>query len=75
MDTLPTRLRWLRKKSGMTLAQLSERSGVSVSFLSDLERGERGVLPSLLVLERIAAVYGLTVGESLVNVRITTEEA
>jgi transcriptional regulator with XRE-family HTH domain len=54
IDTLAGRLRWLRKQSGLTLREVSARSGVSLSFLSDLERGERGVLPSLETLEAIA---------------------
>ena len=72
MDTLPTRLRWLRKQKGMTLAELGGWCGASVSFLSDLERGR--TMPSLEMLEAIAEVYGLTVGEALVNVRIRPEE-
>lgn len=68
MDTLHGRLRMLRHRAGLTLAQVSERAGITLSFLSDIERGRS--LPGLDTLERIADVYGLSVGELLVNVRI-----
>ena len=68
--TLHERLRSLRKGM-MTLQQLATRTGVSVSFLSDMERGR--VLPSLETLDRIAAAYNLTIGELLVNVVIVRD--
>ncbi len=34
-------MRALRKKAGMTLGQVSSRMGISIPFLSDLERGNR----------------------------------
>jgi transcriptional regulator with XRE-family HTH domain len=38
-DPLGEKLRLLRSERGLTLAQLAKRAGVSVSFLSQLERG------------------------------------
>jgi transcriptional regulator with XRE-family HTH domain len=38
-DPLGEKLRVLRSERGLTLAQLAKRAGVSVSFLSQLERG------------------------------------
>ena len=64
--TLHDRLRWLRRNAGMTLEQVAQIVDTSVSHLSDLERGR--TLPSLPMLERIAAAYHLSLGECLVNV-------
>lgn len=64
--SLHERLRSLRHQAHFTLAQVSIGAGVSVSFLSDIERGR--TLPSLPTLERIADVYRLTLGEVLVDV-------
>ena len=72
MDTLPVRLRMLRKQCHKTLAEVASEAGISLSFLSDLERGR--TMPSLETLEAIAEVFNLTVGEILVNVRIRPEE-
>jgi transcriptional regulator with XRE-family HTH domain len=72
MDSLSSRLRSLRKRCHKTLEQVSSEAGISLSFLSDLERGR--TQPSLETLEAIAEVYGLTVGEALVNVRIRDGE-
>lgn len=36
-------LKGLRKETGLTLKEVSAATGVSVSYLSDLERGSRGV--------------------------------
>lgn len=71
--SLHSRLRMLRETHGLKLREVADRAGITVSFLSDLERGR--TLPSLDTLERIAAVYGLSVGEALVNVQIRPEEA
>ena len=72
MTTLHERLRWLRHNAGMTLQQAASAAGTSVSLLSDVERGR--TRPSLAMLERIAAVYGLSVGEALVNVGIVSDD-
>ena len=51
------RLRALRSARGMTLGQLSEATGISVSTLSRLESGERrATLELLLPLARVHAV-------------------
>lgn len=56
-----TTLRGIRKCKRLTLLNVSEATGVSVSFLSDLERGK--IRPSLNTLEKLAAFYGVPVGE------------
>jgi DNA-binding XRE family transcriptional regulator len=48
-----------RKQRDMTLQQVAEATGLSVSFLSDLERGRTD--PSLSTLKRLAACYGVPV--------------
>lgn len=53
----------LRTKQGLTLRQLAEATGVSASFLGQLERGETDV--ALGRLSRIAEVFGHDVGSLL----------
>jgi transcriptional regulator with XRE-family HTH domain len=57
-ERLGARVRELRKRRGMTLAALAERSGVSRAMLSKLERGEKN--PTLVVAARIAEGFGVT---------------
>jgi XRE family transcriptional regulator of biofilm formation len=45
----------LRKQRGLTLSQLSERTGVSKSYLSNIERNLKQN-PSIHVMEKIANV-------------------
>jgi transcriptional regulator with XRE-family HTH domain len=55
MDTvgmLPSRIRELRQSRGLTLSQVSERSGLSVAMLSQVERGLTD--PSLDSLRKLA---------------------
>jgi DNA-binding transcriptional MerR regulator len=54
-------LRRLRQERGLSLRDASERIGVSVSFLSALERSVSGA--SVVTLQRVAATYGTTVQE------------
>lgn len=46
-------------EQGMTKHELAEKSGVSISFLSDLTNGKGN--PSLKIMERIAAALDTTV--------------
>src|ERR671917_1894509 len=55
---LGARVKELRKRRGMTLEALAERSGVSRAMLSKLERGEKN--PTLVVTARIAEGFGVT---------------
>ncbi|MEY9965502.1 transcriptional regulator with XRE-family HTH domain [Streptacidiphilus sp. MAP12-16] len=55
LDEVAPRLRRLRTKSGMTLAALSEATGISKSTLSRLESGQRR--PSLELLLPLAGAY------------------
>ena len=54
------RVRHLRKERGLSMTDLAERAGVAKSYLSNLERDiQRN--PSLLFLEKIAAVLEVSV--------------
>src|SRR4051794_17333641 len=55
------RLRALRRQRGITLADLSDGTGISVSTLSRLESGERR--PTLELLLPLARAYGVTLDE------------
>lgn len=55
----PARVRRLRQERGMSLREASRRSGLSVSFLSALERGTSGA--SVATLQRLTRAYGVTV--------------
>ena len=54
-------LRRLRQRHQLSLRQASARTGLSVSFLSALERGVSGA--SIATLQRLAAAYGTTLQE------------
>ncbi|RIJ78535.1 helix-turn-helix domain-containing protein [Nakamurella silvestris] len=53
------RLRTLRTGKGLTLAELSRQSGVSVSYLSAVEKGVN--LPSLQTLARLTESLGVSI--------------
>lgn len=65
MDQFPTtdldileiseNLRWFRKTRGMTLRNVSIKSGLSISFLSDLERGKTN--PSINTIQKLVNIY------------------
>lgn len=55
----------LRKQEGETLREAAEAAGISVSFLSDMERGVSN--PSLETLGKLAAHYGVPPGDLLNN--------
>ena len=60
---LGARLRMLRKRRRYTLVDVSDETGLSVSFLSDIERGR--TRPSLDTLEKLASFYQMTINELL----------
>jgi len=60
---LAARIAEERAKRGWSLADLAERSGVSRSMLSKIERQEAS--PTATVLLRIASAYGVTLAELL----------
>jgi transcriptional regulator with XRE-family HTH domain len=56
-------LRQLRIERELSQRNVAEMSGVSVSYLSDIERGRTD--PSLHVLKQIAAGLGISIGTLL----------
>lgn len=46
----------LRDAAGFTLMELAEKTGLSASFLSDIERGRTD--PSMKTLRKLAAAFG-----------------
>lgn len=56
MNTLGAAFRNARKRHGMTLKQVSKKTGLSISFLSEIERGI--TLPSIRSATKIAECYG-----------------
>ena len=61
LSVVGPRLRTLRRQREITLADLSARTGVSVSTLSRLESGDRK--PTLELLLPLAQAYGVTLDE------------
>jgi transcriptional regulator with XRE-family HTH domain len=61
LDGVGPRLRTLRSKRELTLAQLAAQTAISVSTLSRLESGERR--PTLELLLPLARAYGVTLDE------------
>ena len=55
------RLRRLRARAHKTLKEVSEATGLSISFISALERGGSGA--SVASLRRLAGAYGVTMRE------------
>jgi len=63
---LGDRLKEVRRNRAMTLAQVADVVKLSVSYLSDLERGRTN--PSMDTLEHLAACYQLPAIDLLSNV-------
>jgi transcriptional regulator with XRE-family HTH domain len=61
--TLGERLRELRSQRRWRLKDLAQRSGLSIPYLSDLERGRTN--PSLTTLQTLARAYGISVNDLL----------
>ncbi|PJR06984.1 helix-turn-helix domain-containing protein, partial [Sinorhizobium meliloti] len=61
MIDLPHRLRALRRQQSLSLEQLGERTGLTKSYLSKLERGLSE--PSISTVLRLAEAYGVGVSQ------------
>lgn len=70
-------LRPVRKERGLTLEQLAERTGLTKSYLSKIERGHS--TPSIAVALKVARALDVDVGrlfsEEAANERITVDRA
>lgn len=60
-----SQLRLMRSVRGLTLAEVADGTGLSVSYMSDLERGRTD--PSIKTLEKIAIFYGVSLSISFVG--------
>jgi len=65
---ISARLHALRKAANLRLRQVSELTGLAVSSISQIERGDN--MPSLQACAALAAVYGLTLAELFEGVAI-----
>ncbi|MFE2375452.1 XRE family transcriptional regulator [Streptomyces sp. NPDC059398] len=61
LDAVGPRLRELRRRRGLTLAELAERTGINGSTLSRLECGDRR--PTLELLLPLAEIYAVPLDE------------
>lgn len=57
------KLKQMRKENNLTLKELSNKSGVSISFISDIENGRRN--PSIETLKVLASALDTSAGEFL----------
>ena len=51
----------LKEKTGMTRTALSKKSGVALSFINDIERGEKE--PTIHTLKRLCEALGVSLAE------------
>jgi transcriptional regulator with XRE-family HTH domain len=67
-QTIPVRLRSLRKARDWTRADLSHESRVSFSTIAALETGRHD--PRLTTLEKLAHAFGFTLPEFVTNLEL-----
>lgn len=58
MESVYKKIKELRTKNEMTLAELSEKTGLSISFLSRIEKGTTNL--AITSLKKIADAYGIS---------------
>jgi transcriptional regulator with XRE-family HTH domain len=73
LSTIGETLRAERNERGLTLKQVAEGAHVSVSYLAEIERGEKD--PSSRVLESIAVGLDIEVSELLIRIAAALEPA
>lgn len=61
LSQLGRRVAYLRKSKGMSQLEMSIESGLSKSYISDLEAGRRNV--SVLICSRLCMALGITLEE------------
>ena len=60
-DYIPMRIEELCSNGGITRYQLSRRTGISQSALSDIVKKKN--VPTLVTIERICAAFGITIAQ------------
>ena len=73
LSTIGETLRAERNERGLTLKQVAEGAHVSVSYLAEIERGEKD--PSSRVLESIAVGLDIEVSDLLIRIAAALEPA
>ena len=63
-EALASTLLALRKRRGLSLREVQERTGVSNAYLSQIEQGKRGT-PTLTLLTKLARAYGISIPQLL----------
>lgn len=58
-----------RRERGLTLREVAQRAHISVSYLAEIERGEKD--PSSRVLESVASGLDMEVGDLLIRIAFT----
>ena len=66
--TISERLKALRKQHGLKLREISKGTGLSVSYISDIERGR--TMPSVETCGKLAEVYGVSLSNLFRGVEI-----
>lgn len=61
MNKIGQQIKLYRKKKGYTLEGLSERCGLSTSYLSLLERGKNN--PTILTIQEICAALDISISD------------
>ena len=56
------RMNQIRKEKGITLTEISKKTGISIGYLSHLENGTRKN-PSIEMMDKISKVLGKSVSE------------
>lgn len=73
MNTLPQRLKALRRRHGLSLEQLACRTDLTKSYLSKLERGLSE--PSISTVLKISEAYGIGVAQLVGDAATIQEES
>ena len=64
---LGMRIRYLRKKKGLSQEDLALDSGINKNYLSDLERGMRN--PTVNILEKLAVTLKVSLSELFMGIQ------
>jgi transcriptional regulator with XRE-family HTH domain len=73
LEELGRRLRHARNRRGLSLTDMSTRSGLQRTYVADVERGERN--PTYLTIARIAEALDLRPGDLFVEPPPSDERA
>ncbi|QHT61729.1 helix-turn-helix domain-containing protein [Paenibacillus lycopersici] len=68
-------LKQLRKRKGLTMMDVKDLCGISTPYMSQLETGYKGVLPSPEILRKLSAALGVThIGMMIKAGHVTEDE-